>query len=77
MRLEGRKDFLKNVEFLMMGRAPYRLNNILRDFFNRYPVRDIFLMKNVLLPFLPHFIIILIIIEILFLDFVVVFHWGL
>ncbi len=42
VRLERREDFLKNVEFLMMGRAPYRLNNILRNFFKKYPAETFF-----------------------------------
>ncbi len=33
LRVERREDFLRNVEFLIMGRTPYRLKDILKDFY--------------------------------------------
>lgn len=42
MRLEKKDDFLRNIEFLLMGRAPYRLKDTLEKFIPRYSALQLF-----------------------------------
>lgn len=42
MKFEKKEDFLRNIEFLLMGRAPYKLRDNLEKFFPRYSAEQLF-----------------------------------
>lgn len=51
LKLERRKDFLRNVEFFITGRAPYKLKDALKEFFPKYPA-EYFFNEQCITPFL-------------------------
>jgi hypothetical protein len=51
LQLENRKDFARNTEFFIMGRAPYSLTDELAGLYPRYPARSL-----VQLPCSPPFL---------------------
>jgi hypothetical protein len=42
IKLEKKEDFLRNIEFLLMGRAPYKLKDTLQDYIPRYTIGHFF-----------------------------------
>ncbi len=42
LKLEKKEDLLKNVEFFIMGRAPYKLKHILKEYVPQYPSNHFF-----------------------------------
>jgi hypothetical protein len=42
MKLEKKEDFLRNIEFLLMGRAPYKLRETLENFIPTYSAEQFF-----------------------------------
>lgn len=42
MKLEKKEDFLRNIEFLLMGRAPYKLRETLEEFIPTYSAGQLF-----------------------------------
>jgi hypothetical protein len=51
LNLEKKEYFARNVEFFIMGRAAYKLKNILEEFYPRYQPEDLF-NKPCVTPFL-------------------------
>ena len=51
MKLETREDLLKHVEFFVMGRAPYRLKDVLKDYGALRPASH-YLKQECVAPFL-------------------------
>jgi len=42
MKLEKQEDFLRNIEFLLMGRAPYKLRDTLQQYIPKYTAEQFF-----------------------------------
>lgn len=51
LKMETREDILRNVEFFVMGRAPYRLRDVLKKYGDQYPASHFFSQECVT-PFL-------------------------
>src|SRR3989337_667400 len=51
LKMEKREDLLRNVEFFVMGRAPYRLRDVLKEYCNQYPASHFF-SQECMTPFL-------------------------
>lgn len=51
LKLEKKEDFLRNVEFFLSGRAPYKLKNILQHIYPLQPAKQFF-KDNCITPFL-------------------------
>jgi len=51
LKLEKKEDFLRNVEFFVTGRAPYKLKDILEDIYPRHPA-EYFFKEECITPFL-------------------------
>jgi hypothetical protein len=51
LKMEKREELLRNVEFFVMGRAPYRLRDVLKEYCNQYPASHFF-SQECMTPFL-------------------------